>query len=276
MMIQLRTVPLRSVRRLSFSSVNTEELQKFAKVGNDWWESSATSGTGPLHAMNPCRISFIRSRLAASLNTSHLFEREQLKGVKILDVGCGGGLLSESLARLGAEVTAIDPSPENIAVATAHAKQDPNTSKINFEANTIEKVVASGRKFDAVCSLEVIEHVDIPKTFLEACSLCLNPGGSLFVSTINRTRKSYAVAIVGAEYLLGILPRGTHDWNKFVKPEEVSKILQDKTINCEVKEITGMVISPNKKFLTDFNGISKWVLCAKDTDVNYILHAVKK
>ena len=190
------------------ASVIEEEVAKFSAYGNDWWDTSSTSGAGPLHTMNPVRVAYIRSKLAEECGRLGVFESKQIEGLSILDVGCGGGLLSESLARLGARVTSIDPSQENIKVASSHSKMDSATSSIDYRCSTIEEVFAAGEQFDAVCSLEVIEHVGDPEAFMRACTGCVRPGGSLFISTLNRTSKARLVAIVGAEYVLNLVPKG--------------------------------------------------------------------
>ena len=225
--------------------------------------------------MNPVRVAFVRSRLAESLGRLHLPALEQLRGVEILDVGCGGGLLSEALARLGAKVTSIDPSPENIAVAKKHSQLDPTTANsIDYSCTTVEEVQAAGKKFDAVCSLEVIEHVDHPLAFVGACKACVRQGGSgggggsLFLSTINRTPKSYAMAILGAEHLLRLLPVGTHDWQKFITPEELIAMVSASSPRAVRKvDVQGLVLG-----LKPGSGMPGWVLSPDDHAINYIAH----
>lgn len=221
MLILKRTSLYRRCLVRAFStdpSVNPDEIKKFSAVGSSWWDSDSKSGTGPLHSMNPIRVNFIRKCLAVENCTSHLYATDQIAGMKILDVGCGGGLLAESLSRLGAQVTAIDPSRENINVASQHSKLDPATQNIEYIQSTIEAMSSTGRKFNAVTCLEVLEHVEKPKQFLAACIECLDDKGSLFLSTINRTAKSYAITIVGAEYLLKLLPTGNlYLYQGFVK-----------------------------------------------------------
>jgi ubiquinone biosynthesis O-methyltransferase len=195
----------------------------------------------------------------------------QLKGLKILDVGCGGGILSEALARLGATVTSIDPSPKNIEVASNHSKCDPLTASIKYKCATVEKVAASGEKFDAVCTLEVVEHVEMPMSFLAACSSCLEEGGSLFVSTINRTYKSHLISILGAEYLTRLVPIGTHDWHKFITPDELNIMITAQGSNMNIRNTQGIVLTG----INPFSGKMEWRLSSTDLDNNYIVHAVK-
>lgn len=255
----------RTFLRFHGTSINSKEVEKFSKVGSDWWNKNSTSGTGPLHAMNPTRVNFIRNCIAEATDKNNLPATEQLKGLEILDVGCGGGLLAEALARLGAKVTAIDPSIENIKVASRHSKIDPLTSTIEYKHSTIEEVSSSGTTFDVVCSLEVLEHVDQPLSFIRSCQACVRPGGHMFLSTINRTAKSYAMTILGAEYLLRMLPVGTHEWSKFITPEELIAMV---TATSPVRQVNikGLVLDVK-------NFPPKWILSSTDHDVNYILHA---
>ena len=266
-------------------TINPDEVSKFSVIGDQWWNRSSVLGTGPLHAMNPARIEFIRSSLASIYKDRHALPAlDQLKDMSILDVGCGGGILAESLARLGANVTAIDPSKENIKVAKNHSKKDSWTSNINYQQASIEDIVERGELYDAVCSLEVVEHVDKPHKFISSCVACVKPGGSLFLSTINRTAKSYAIAILGAESILKILPPGTHDWHKFITPDELSLLVTTPLkidANNEYNDEYKMVVTNRKGIVIGFNDKSKqfrlpnWILCNNDLDVNYIMHAIK-
>ena len=255
----------------SKSTVNPEEIRKFGAVGADWWDKESKKGTGPLHAMNPARVDFIRTRAAAHLKRDNEGALDQIRGLDILDVGCGGGLLSESLARLGAKVVGIDPAEENVQVAKLHSEGDVSTQGISYENTTIEDLAASGRHFDIVCSLEVIEHVENPLAFIEACGSCLRPGGSLFLSTLNRSTKSYLLAILGAEHITGLVPVGTHDWSKFITPDEMRKMVS--TV-AAVEEMSGIVFTPEIRGVTP-SLLDKWKISATDLDVNYIVHATK-
>jgi 2-polyprenyl-6-hydroxyphenyl methylase/3-demethylubiquinone-9 3-methyltransferase len=228
--------------------------------------------------MNPVRVSFVRKQLAEMHQRSHLRPLQQLKGLSILDVGCGGGLLSESLARLGATVTSIDPSEENIAVAKAHSELSEATKGINYRVDRIEDLVQrSPESFDAVCALEVIEHVENPDQFIQNCLKALKPKGSLFLSTMNRTKKSYAMAILGAEYIMNLLPPGTHDWNKFITPEElqvmIEKVEDSSNIKGRLVLHRGIVMSPSLR-ISSINCLP-WSISDTDLDVNYISHAIR-
>ena len=287
------------------STVSEEEIRKFGAVGEEWWKSSSKAGTGPLHNMNPARIQFIREQVASTIGRSHLSPLEQLAGLTILDVGCGGGLLAEPLARLGAKVTAIDPSTENIAIAKAHSASDPLTAHIDYRSSTVENLVANKESFDVVVSLEVIEHVENPLQFVRHCAACVKQGGtnagSLILSTLNRTPKSYALGIVGAEHITGVVPVGTHSWSKFIRPDELTKMLTSITMNTtsnddthtsngtdsvsrvRVEDITlnGLVMQPPRNLLQLItNGIRiddlPWELSERDLDMNYIMHVKLK
>lgn len=247
------------------SSIDDKEISKFQEVGSDWWDANSVKGTGPLHAMNPVRVAFIQKcmlendRLASFPKS---FERRPFDGLSFLDVGCGGGILSQALARLGAKVTAIDPGEKNIEAARSAAVNDPDLASIDFDSCSAETLGATGIQFDVVCSLEVVEHASNPAAFIRTLGGLAKPGGSLFLSTMNRSVKSYLLTIVGAEYLTRIVPPGTHDWNKYVTPEEMTNYLQQAGAEC--KNFSGMVYNPV---------CNTWILKPQDTDVNYIVHA---
>jgi len=261
-------------RYMSSKTVIADEVKKFGAVGDDWWAPDSKTGTGPLHAMNPTRVEFIRTRVSRFLGREGVGAMNEIRGLEILDVGCGGGLLSESLARLGAKVTAIDPAKKNIEVALRHSESDIATKDIMYEHKSVEEIASSGKTFDVVCSLEVIEHVDHPLSFIESCAQCVKPGGSLFLSTLNRSPKSYLMAIFGAEHVLGVVPVGTHDWNKFITPQELRQMIET-VAQTYVKEEAGIILAPRlngaKPSLFD-----SWGLSTSDLDVNYIMHAVKE
>ncbi|KAJ6328732.1 hypothetical protein OIU77_010421 [Salix suchowensis] len=220
------------------SSLKQHELAKFAAISDTWWDSEDIS---------------VRIQTALGL----------FEGLKIVDVGCGGGILSEPLARMGAAVTGVDAVEKNINVARLHADLDPETSTIEYCCTTAEKLVEEQRKFDAVIALEVIEHVAAPAEFCKSLAALAYPGGATVLSTINRSMKAYATAIVAAEYLLHWLPKGTHQWSTFLTPEELVLILQRASIN--VKEMAGFVYSP----LT-----GRWSL-SDDISVNFIAFGTK-
>ncbi|PKA46845.1 Hexaprenyldihydroxybenzoate methyltransferase, mitochondrial [Apostasia shenzhenica] len=245
----------------SRSSLNEAELAKFAAISETWWDSKGPFK--PLHLMNPTRVSFIRSMLCRHFRKDPCTKRP-LEGLKIIDVGCGGGILSEPLARLGAYVTGIDALEKNINVARVHARFDSVTSSIEYICTTAEQLVRDKRKFDAVLSLEVIEHVSDPLDFVQSLSDLIAPGGATVISTINRSIRAYATAIVAAEYLLNWLPSGTHEWSKFLTPEELVLILERASIS--VKEMAGFVYDPLS---------GDWSL-SNDTSVNFIAFGAKE
>ncbi|PKI62860.1 hypothetical protein CRG98_016697 [Punica granatum] len=212
--------------------------------------------------MNPTRLAFIRSTLCRHFRKDTNSARP-LEGLKIIDVGCGGGILSEPLARMGAVVTGIDAVDKNIKIARVHADLDPGTSNIEYSCTTAEKLVEEQRKFDAVIALEVIEHVANPAEFCKSLSALTTPGGATVISTINRSMRAYATAIVAAEYILHWLPKGTHQWSSFLTPEELALIL--KRASVSVKEMAGFVYNP----LT-----GRWSL-SDDISVNFIAFGTK-
>jgi 2-polyprenyl-6-hydroxyphenyl methylase / 3-demethylubiquinone-9 3-methyltransferase len=241
------------------ASVDPDEIAKFAAMAEGWWDSQGKFR--PLHKLNPTRIAFIRDRVAHRPGRTRKAERP-LDGLRLLDIGCGGGLLSEPMARLGAAVTGIDPSERNIAAARLHAAEDG--LPIDYRVETAEALAAGDAKFDVVLAMEVIEHVADRAAFLGACVALLADGGQLFLATLNRTPKAFALAIVGAEYVLGWLPRGTHDWRKFVRPSELAAELRPH--GAEIVEMAGVAYSP----FTD-----RWSL-SRDLDVNYMVLAERR
>ena len=246
-------------RRAAGTSVDPDELAKFAALADDWWDPEGAFKA--LHQLNPLRLGFIRDRAAARLGRDPLKQRP-LAGLAVLDIGCGGGLLSEPLARLGAQVTGIDASADGIAVARRHAAEVGLA--IDYRETTAEALAGSGEGFDLVLAMEILEHVAEPSAFLAAAGKLVRPGGNLVAATLNRTPKAFLMAIVGAEYLLRWLPRGTHDWRRFLRPSEIARALRQEGLS--VAEVTGVVYNP----LSD-----AWHLSARDLDVNYMIYAVK-
>jgi 2-polyprenyl-6-hydroxyphenyl methylase/3-demethylubiquinone-9 3-methyltransferase len=239
-------------------TVDPAEVAHFDKMARDWWDPK-----GPMRAlmrMNPVRLAFIRDQVAGHFGRDPKSIRS-LEGLAALDIGCGGGLLSEPLARLGAKVTGLDPAAANIAVARQHAERAGLA--IDYRAETVEAVAQRGESFDLVLALEVIEHVADTGAFTAAAAAVTKPGGLLVMSTINRTMKSFALAIVGAEYVLRLLPRGTHDWEKFLKPSELARLLA--AAGLEVGGRRGIVFNPLA---------NTWRL-SSDTGVNYFITATR-
>lgn len=241
------------------STVDSAEIERFSRIADEWWDP--TGKFAPLHQLNPVRIGYIRDRAAARFGRDAL-SGSPLAGLSVLDIGCGGGLLSEPMARLGATVTGLDAADRNVAVASLHA--EGQGLAIDYRQNTAETLAATGVQFDIVLALEVVEHVADVELFLRSCGHLVKPGGLLFLSTLNRTAKAWALAIAGAEYVLRWLPRGTHDWKKFLKPSEVVRGLANGGV--ETKEIVGVVYSPLSR---------KWSLNARDLHVNYMLYGIK-
>ena len=238
------------------SSVNKKEIEKFSKIAAEWWDPKGKFK--PLHKFNPIRIRYIRNNIIQNFKLKDV--TRPLKKIDILDIGCGGGLLSEPMQRLGANVTGIDASTKNIKIAKLHAKK--NNLDINYICSSPEKLKIK-KKFDVILNMEIIEHVEDVQFFLKSCSKLLKKNGLMFVSTINKTFKSYMFAIVGAEYVLQWLPIGTHEWEKFVKPDEL-KIIMSKN-NLTLKKLDGM----------NFNIIKNEWNISGDLSVNYIAVFVK-
>ena len=238
------------------NSINKKEIEKFSKMASEWWNPEGKFK--PLHKFNPIRIKYIKQNIINNFKLKN--KNKPLKGISILDIGCGGGLLSEPMARLGANVTGIDASHKNIQIAKLHSKK--NTLKISYFCSSPEKLKVK-RKFDVILNMEIIEHVEDVDFFLKSCSKLLKKNGLMFVATINKTLKSYVFAIVGAEYILRWLPIGTHEWEKFVNPEDLKKILIK--YNLYLDKIDGM----NFNLLKDEWNISR------DLSVNYIGKFIK-
>ncbi len=238
------------------NTINKKEIEKFSKIAEEWWNPEGKFK--PLHKFNPIRISYIKEDIIKTFRLE--ISKTPLKNIKILDVGCGGGLLSEPMCRLGAEVTGIDASDKNIKVAKIHSKK--NNLKIDYICSSPEKLNIKN-KFDVILNMEIVEHVEDLNFFLRSCSNLLKKDGIMFVATLNRTLKSYLFAIVGAEYILRWLPIGTHEWEKFVKPEELISELKKNDLRLDRSD--GMKFN----ILTDKWGISN------DKSVNYIMKFIK-
>ena len=240
------------------TTIDPTEVARFSALAAEWWNPTGTFR--PLHRFNPVRIAYIRDRATAHFGRP-ADSITPLKGLTLLDIGCGGGLLSEPMARLGAAVTGVDASEKNIKTAATHAAE--TGLAIDYRATTAEVLAATGAQFDIILNMEVIEHVaDVP-LFLSACSRMLKPGGLMVIATLNRTAKAFALAIVGAEYVLGWLPRGTHDWRKFLRPSEIAAELAANGL--ALGQIDGVSYNPLRE---------QWLL-SRDTAVNYVLTAVK-
>ncbi|MGU3494712.1 bifunctional 2-polyprenyl-6-hydroxyphenol methylase/3-demethylubiquinol 3-O-methyltransferase UbiG [Xanthobacteraceae bacterium A53D] len=234
------------------ATIDPAEVARFDALGEQWWDPKGKMA--PLHVINPVRLAFVRDVLVRHFDHDARSIRP-LKGLRILDIGCGGGLLSEPLARMGAEVVGVDPAPGNIAVASAHAAEAGLA--VDYRQGTAEELADAGERFDVVLALEVVEHVADVGLFLRRAGEMVEPNGIMIVSTLNRTAKSFALAIVGAEYVLRWLPRGTHSWDKFITPDELEGALA--AAGFSVRELTGMVFNPLA---------GEWRIAA-DTDVNY-------
>ncbi|MGO4706981.1 bifunctional 2-polyprenyl-6-hydroxyphenol methylase/3-demethylubiquinol 3-O-methyltransferase UbiG [Microvirga sp. 2MCAF38] len=238
------------------TTIDPEEVARFESIAETWWDPKGAMKV--LHRFNPVRLAYIRDEACRRFGRDPRSARS-LEGLTILDVGCGGGVLSEPLARLGAKVTGLDPAPTNIAVAKLHAER--SGVPVDYRNETVESVVAKGDTFDMVLAMEVVEHVADVQAFVNACGQAVKPGGGLAMATLNRTMRSFALAIVGAEYLLRWLPKGTHDWDKFVTPDELAAALAKAGFN--VTDEKGVTYNP-------LTGI--WSLSG-DMAVNYMLLA---
>lgn len=240
-------------------TVDPAEVARFSAMAADWWNPEGKFK--PLHKFNPLRLTYIRDAICAHHGRDPESERP-LAGLRIIDIGCGGGLVAEPLALLGAEVVGLDASERNVRTAAAHAAE--SGIAIDYRQGTAEELAARGETFDVVLTLEILEHVADSGLFLKVCTDLIKPGGMLFLATLNRTPKAYALAIIGAEYILRWLPRGTHEWKKFVRPSEVAAALRPHGVT--IRDLTGMVYNPLRDaFRLDSN----------DLDVNYMLWAVK-
>lgn len=238
------------------STIDASDVARFTAIASEWWDERGKFA--PLHRLNPARIEYIRDHVAQHFGRPN-DPTSPLKGLRLLDVGCGGGLISEPMARLGAQVTGIDAGEENIQVAITHAQASGLT--IDYRCTTAE-ALASDTQFDVVLALEIIEHVANPSLFYDALAALVKPGGLLILSTLNRTAKSYLMAIIGAEVVLRWLPRGTHDWNRFIKPSEMAtELIRRRFI---LVDTSGLVFNPLRQ---------KFHINSNDLDVNYLMVA---
>ncbi len=241
------------------TTVDAGEIAKFERMAAEWWDPRGKFR--PLHMLNPCRLDYIAAQIAAEFGRD-LGARQPFAGLRLLDIGCGGGLVSEPMARLGATVTGVDAAAGNIPVARLHAEQ--SGLAIDYRAGTAETLLAGGARFDVVLNLEVVEHVPDPAAYLGVCAGLLAPGGLIVTSTINRNARSFALAIVGAEWVMRWLPRGPHDWRRFITPDELAALLA----------AAGLDPVDRKGFVFDPLAWS-WALSARDLAVNYVITAVR-
>ena len=237
------------------SSIDPDEVAKFEAMSAEWWDPKGKFK--PLHMMNPVRLDYIVTQIAAEFGRDRRGLRP-FEGLRLLDIGCGGGLVAEPMARLGASVTGADAAPGNIAIAGLHASQQ--RLEVDYRETTAESLVEAGERFDVVLALEIVEHVADPQQFIDTCHDLVRPGGVVITSTLNRTPKSFGAAIIGAEWIMRWLPKGTHDWRRFITPEELAAMVQ--SAGLEVVDRCGMVFNP----LT-----FGWSLSHNDLSVNYIL-----
>jgi len=241
------------------STIDPAEVEKFQAMAAEWWDPNGKFR--PLHMLNPCRLDYITRQIAAEFGRDLAMERP-FEGLRVLDIGCGGGLLSEPMARLGADVVGADAAGRNIPVARLHAESQGLA--IDYRHTTAEALVAAGEVFDVVLNMEVVEHVSDPPAYLQACHDLLKPGGLMVCSTLNRNAKSYVFAIVGAEHVMRWLPKGTHDWAKFITPDELVSMLE--SAGLDPVDRKGMVFNPVTW---------SWSLSARDLSVNYVTTSLR-
>lgn len=242
------------------TTIDAAEVAKFEAMAAEWWDPAGKFK--PLHEMNPCRLDYITRQIAAEF-ARDLTQPRPFAGLRLLDIGCGGGLLSEPMARLGAEVLGADAAERNIPVARLHAEQ--SGLAIDYRNTTAEALAEAGERFDVVLNMEVVEHVADPLAYLTACQHLLKPGGLMICSTLNRNAKSFGMAIIGAEWIMRWLPKGTHDWRKFITPDELEDLIR--RAGLDPVDRKGMV----------FNPLSwSWSLSDRDLSVNYVTASVKR
>ncbi len=242
------------------TTIDPAEVAKFEAMAAEWWDPNGKFK--PLHQMNPCRLDYITTQVAAEFGRD-LRQPRPFAGLRLLDIGCGGGLLSEPMARLGADVVGADAAARNIPVAQLHAEQ--SGLAIDYRNVAAEDLAAAGEQFDVVLNMEVVEHVADPLTYLTACQQLLKPGGLMICSTLNRSAKSFMMAIVGAEWVMRWLPKGTHDWAKFITPDELYNLIR--RAGLDPVDRKGMVFNPL--------GWS-WALSDRDLSCNYVTASVKR
>jgi 2-polyprenyl-6-hydroxyphenyl methylase/3-demethylubiquinone-9 3-methyltransferase len=241
------------------TTIDPSEVEKFEAMAAEWWDPSGKFK--PLHMLNPCRLDYITAQIAAEFDRDLSTDRP-FAGLRLLDIGCGGGLLSEPMARLGADVVGADAAPRNIPVARLHAEQ--SGLDIDYRHSTAEDLAAGGERFDVVLNMEVVEHVSDPLASLSACHDLLKPGGAMICSTINRNARSFGMAILGAEYVMRWLPRGTHEWSKFITPDELFALLD--RAGLDPVDRKGFVFSPVTW---------QWRLSDRDLGVNYVTTSLR-
>lgn len=242
------------------NSVDPAEVAKFEAMAAEWWDPNGKFK--PLHMLNPCRLDYLTSQIAAEFGRD-LTTPKPFAGLRILDIGCGGGLLSEPMARLGATVIGADAAAGNIPVAQLHAEQ--SGLEIDYRHCAAEDLAAAGEQFDVVIAMEIIEHVENPQAFVRTCASLMKHGGLMLCSTLNRNPKSYLVAIIGAEWVMRWLPKGTHEWSKFITPDELYKLIEEAAL--EPMDRMGMVFNPVTW---------GWSLSERDLSVNYVTASVKR
>ncbi|MBU1572122.1 MAG: bifunctional 2-polyprenyl-6-hydroxyphenol methylase/3-demethylubiquinol 3-O-methyltransferase UbiG [Alphaproteobacteria bacterium] len=241
------------------STIDPQEVAKFEAMAAEWWDPNGKFK--PLHMLNPCRLDYITSQIAAEFGRDLSADRP-FEGLRLLDIGCGGGLLSEPMARLGATVVGADAAAGNLPVARLHAEKSGLV--IDYRHTTAESLAEAGEQFDVVLNMEVVDHVSDPQGYMTACQMLLKPGGLMIASTINRNPKSYMMAIVGAEVIMRWLPKGTHEWKKFITPDELYVLI----------EKAGLSPVDRKGFV--FNPVLwTWSLSARDLSVNYVTASIK-
>ncbi len=245
---------------MSTTTIDPAEIAKFEAMAAEWWDPEGKFK--PLHMLNPCRLDYITGQIAAEFDRDLTADRP-FAGLRLLDIGCGGGLLAEPMARLGAEVVGADAAERNIPVARLHAEQ--SGLAIDYRHTTAEAMVEARESFDVVLNMEVVEHVADPLAYLTACRQLLRPGGLMVTSTINRNAKSFVMAIVGAEYVMRWLPKGTHEWAKFITPDELYELLRQAGLDPVDRK--GMVFNPVRW---------SWSLSSRDLSVNYVTAAIRR